>query len=112
MKPITKCIAGLLALTILGLYSPRISFGAGSELLAKADKKPTTLHQPRIKSEPAHAIPTATKPVGQKKKPNWLMIGLAGGLVVLLAAAIGGLGGGGNGSNPPPEGKGDVKIEW
>ena len=116
MKRLSKCIAGLLVLSVLGLYCPGVSFGAGSGLFAKADNKPITRHEPRIMSEPEKDIPVAAAAPGEKKKTPWLMIGLGAVAVAALAAIAGGGGGGGggdgggNGNNGQDEGS--ITISW
>jgi hypothetical protein len=115
MKRLFKCIAGLLVLSVMGLYCPGVSFGAGSGLFAKADKKPITRHEPKIMSEPEKEIPVAAAAPTKRKKTNWLMIGLGAVAVVGLAAiaAGGGGGGGGGGGNGPDESEdGTITVSW
>ncbi len=113
MKRLFKCIAGLLVLSVIGLYCPNVSFGAGSGLFAKADKRTITRHEPRIKSEPAKDIPVAVAASGEKKKTPWLMIGLGAAAVVALAAlAAGGGGGGGGGGGTPEPQEGTITVGW
>lgn len=111
MKTFTKCIAGLLVLSVIGLYSPRVSFGDGSRSLAQTDKKPITMHEPKFMSEPAKDIPLNKAREGKRKKPNWLMYGLGGALVVGLAVVAGGLSSGGD---DPKTAKDDntITVEW
>ncbi len=115
MKRLFKCIAGLLILSVIGLYSPRISFCAGSGLFAKADKKTITRHEPKIMSEPARDIPVAAAKTTKKKKTPWLWIGL-GAVAVIGVAAMAGGGGGGDDDKPKPEppadGEGTITVEW
>lgn len=111
MKRLFKCIAGLLVLSVMGLYCPGVSFGAGSGLFAKADNKPITRHEPRVMAEPEKEIPVAEATPAEKKKTPWLMIGLGAAAVVGLAAiAAGGGGGGGGGDDGPKEGT--ITISW
>jgi hypothetical protein len=113
MKRLFKCIAGLLVLSVMGLYCPGVSFGAGSGLFAKADKKPITRHEPRIMSAPEKEIPVAAPTPTEPKKTPWLMIGLGAAAVIGLAAIAAGGGGGGGGDNGPngPE-EGTITISW
>jgi hypothetical protein len=113
MKLLFKCIAGLLVLSVMGLYSPRISFCAGSGLFAKAEQRPVTRHEPKIMSEPEKDIPVAAAKAGEKKKTPWLMIGLGAVAVIALAAIAGGGGGGdggGNGNDEPENGT--ITVGW
>lgn len=115
MKLFIRCIAGLLVLSVMGLYCPEVSFCAGPGLLAKADKKMITRHEPRIMSEPEKDIPVAAATPGKKKKTPWLMIGLGAAAVIGLAAlaAGGGGGGGGGGGNEPEEPQdGTITVGW
>jgi hypothetical protein len=117
MKRLFKCIAGLLVLSVMGLYCPGVSVWAGSGLLAKADKKQITRHEPRVMAEPEKDIPVAVAGPGERKKTPWLMIGLGAVAVAVLAAiAGGGGGGGGGGGNGPEEPEepedGTITVNW
>jgi hypothetical protein len=114
MKLVFKCIAGLLALSVVGLFFPRGSFVAGSGLLAKTDKKPITRHAPKIMSEPEMEIPVAAVTPVERKKVPWMWIGLGAVAVVGLAAIAGGGGGGGGGGGNGPEEpqEGTVTVSW
>jgi hypothetical protein len=111
MKTLTKCVAGLLVLTVIGLYSPKVSFCDGSRSFVQTDKKPITMHEPKFMSESAKDIPLDKVREGEQKKLNWLMYGLGGALVVGLAVAAGGLSSGGD---APKTEKDDntVTVEW
>jgi hypothetical protein len=111
MKSMFKCIAGLLVLSVIGLYCPKVAFCAGLGLFAKADQKPITRHAPIIMSEEEQDIPVAAAEPGERKKPNWLLIGLGGAAVIGLAAVIGGLGGGG-GDGPKEKDEGSITVSW
>jgi hypothetical protein len=117
MRVLFKCIAGLLVLSVMGLFSPRVSFCEGSALFAKAQKKPITRHAPKIMSEPEKEVPKAAATPGERKKVPWMWIGL--GAVAVVAVAIlagGGGGGGGNGNgpdpDPPADDDGTITVEW
>lgn len=112
MKRLFKCIAGLLVLSVMGLYCPGVSVYAGSGLFAKADKKPITRHAPKIKAEPEKDIPVAAAAPGEKKKTPWLMIGLGAAAVIGLAAIAAGGGGGGGGNGGNGEDVGDITVQW
>jgi hypothetical protein len=114
MKPLFKCLAGLLVLTVIGLYSPKVSFGAGSGLFAQADQKPITQHEPKVMSEPEMDIPVAAAEPGEKKKTNWLLLGGVAVLLIGLAALAGGGGGGDGGGNDNGNGDdtGDITVQW
>jgi hypothetical protein len=94
----------------MGLYCPGVSFGAGSGLFAKADKKPITRHEPRIMSEPEEDIPVAAVAPTEPKKTPWLKIGLGAAAVVALAAIAAGGGGSDKGESKPKEGT--ITISW
>lgn len=111
MKPLFKCIAGLLVLAVIGLYCPRISFGAGPGVFAKADRKPITRHEPIIMSEPEKDIPVAAAEPGERKNPTWLLIGLGAAALVGLAALASGGGGGGDGNGNGDE-EGSITVSW
>ena len=108
MKPLFKCIAGLLMLSVIGLNYPRVSFCAESGLLAKADQKPITQHEPKIMSAPEKKIPISAAKTAERKKFPWLLTGLGAALVGLAAIAAGS--GGGSGSSRGGPGNGDVSI--
>lgn len=111
MKRLFRCITGLLVVSVMALYCPGISFGAGPGLFAKADKKPITRHEPRVMSEPEKEIPVAAAKPGEKKKIPWLKIGLGAAAVVGLAAIAAGSGGGsGDGDDNPQEGT--ITVSW
>ena len=114
MKRILKCIAGLLVLSVIGLYSPRVSFCAGSGLFAKADQKPITQHEPKIMSEPEKDIPVVAAKATKRKKTPWLWIGLGAAALVGLAAIAAGSGGGGDppSDDPDPDEEGTITVNW
>jgi hypothetical protein len=114
MKLLFRCIAALLVLSVMGLFFPKVIFSAGSNLFAKADKKPITRHTPKIKSEPEKPVPLAAATPGERKKVPWMWVGLGAVALVGLAAVAGGGGGGGdgggNGPEQPPEGT--ITVSW
>ena len=112
MKPLFKCMAALLTLSVFGLYCPKVAFCAGPGLFAKADRKPITRHAPIIMSEEEKDIPVVAAEPGERKKPNWLLIGLGGVAVIGLVAAIGGLGGGGGGDGKEEPKEGSITVSW
>lgn len=111
MKPLFKCIAGLLMLSVIGLYCPRVSFCAESGLLAKADQKPITRHEPKIMSAPEKKIPLSAAKTAERKKSPWLLTGLGAAALVGLAAIAAGSGGGSDRSKGGA-GNGGVNISW
>lgn len=112
MKRLFKCIAALLMLSVVGLYSPSVSFCTELGLLAKADKKTITRHEPKIMSEQEKEIPIAAAKTAERKKQSWLLIGLGAAALVGLAAIAAGGGGDGGGDNPPSEKEGDITVSW
>lgn len=111
MRILKKCIAGLLVLSLIGLYLPQNSYCAGSGRLAKTDKKSITRHKPRIMSTPEKDIPLAKAEAVEKKGFYWLLIGAGAAIVLGLAAAAGG-GGGGDGLITPAENTTSVTVGW
>jgi hypothetical protein len=111
MKVLFKCIAGLLVLSVMGLFSPKVSFCAGSNLFTGGNKKPITRYTPEIKSEPEKEIPLAAAAPGQRSKTPWMWIGLGAVAVIGLAALAGG-GGGDKDPNPPSDEKGTITVAW
>jgi hypothetical protein len=118
MKPLFKCVAGLLVLSVMGLCSPNVSFCAGLDLFARADKKQVTRHAPKILSEPEKEIPVAAATPGERKKVPWMWVGLGAVALVGLAAVAGG-GGGGDGGNsgdpdsgPEQTSEGTITVGW
>lgn len=110
MKRRFKCIAGLLMVSVMGLYFPRVSLCTELGPIAKADKKTITRHEPKIMSEPEKEIPVATAKTVKRKKTPWLLMGLGAAALLGLVAIAGG-GGGGN-PDHSPEGEGDVTVSW
>jgi hypothetical protein len=113
MRFFRKILSGVLVLSLLCLYFPKINLAGQSRLIAKANTAtPITKHEPEILSLPEKDIPIEKRGVaveGEKKKWGWYV--LAGvavvGLIVAAAAAGGGGGGGGNGDD-----SGDVTASW
>jgi hypothetical protein len=119
MGVLFKCITGLLVLSVMGLFSPRISFCAGSDLFAKADKKPITRHAPKIMAEPEKEIPLAVAGPGETKKTPWMWIGLGAVAVIALAALAGGSSSSSSNNDPPdpgpdpsPDDGGTITVSW
>lgn len=110
MKPLNKIIACLLVLPTIWLFLPNAALGADKVLLAKADKKTITVHEPKVKASSGVSVTLKQAPQ-KKKKANWLLIGLAAAVVIGLAAAVGGGGGGGDGSGGNND-EGDVTVGW
>ena len=106
MKSLKKLLTVVLAVLLLILYFPNLTFAGQHHLYAQAG---ITKHKPEILSTPEEEIPT----VKAKKTSGWtwlILLGLVGG----IAAAAGGGGGGdsGGGASPPPAEEGDVTVTW
>ena len=112
MKRLFKYIAGLLMLSVMGLYSPKVSLCAESGLFAKADQKQITRHEPKIMSAPEKKIPIAATKTANRKKTPWLLVGLCAAALVGLAAIAAGSGGSGGDPDPNPDGEADVTVSW
>jgi hypothetical protein len=118
MKPFNRLIARVLVLPTLLLFLPVTALYAGNKPPDKADKKTITRHEPKVMSSPAKEMTPEQAAQIEKRKPNWLWIGLGAAVVIGLAAALGGGGGGGgsdggDGSDPPSsQGEGDVTVQW
>jgi hypothetical protein len=114
MKSLNKCIAVLLVLPMIWLFMPRAAFCTGRVLYAKADNKTITQHEPKVMATPEKELAPGATVRDDKKKPNWLWIGLGAALLIGLVAAAGGGGGGdGGGNDPPPdEDNGDITVGW
>ena len=114
MKTLNKCIAALLVLPMMWLFIPKAAFCAGRVLYAKADQQSITQHEPKVLASPEKELVPGISDQGEKKKPNWLWIGLGAALLIGLFAAAGAGGGGDDsGGNPPPEGDdGDITVGW
>lgn len=110
MKRRFKCIAGLLMVSVMGLYFPRVTFCTELGPIASADKKTITRHEPKIMSEPEKEILVAEAKTVKRKKTPWLLMGLGAAALVGLVAIAGG-GGGGNPDHSPEE-EGDVTVSW
>lgn len=108
MKPLFKCITGLLILSVMGLYSPRVSFCMDFGQFAKADEKIITLHEPKIMSEPEKMIPVAAAKTVNRKKTPWLLMGLGAAVLVGLTAIAAGSDDGKRASTQ----KEDVTVSW
>lgn len=109
MKRLFKCITGLLVVSVMGLYSPRVSFCMELGLFDNADEKIITLHEPKIMSEPEKKIPVAAAKTAKRKKTTWLLMGLGAAALVGLAAIAAGSGGGEPGHGAEKE---DVTVSW
>ena len=66
MKAVNRCIAGLLALFLTGLYFPGNASCAGSPIFAKEDEKSITQHEPKVMAVEEKEIPKGN--VAEKKK--------------------------------------------
>jgi hypothetical protein len=111
MRTLKKCIAGLLMMSIIGLHLPNAAFCGGAGQFATKNNKPITWHKVRTMSTPED-IPVEKVQGGEKKRSNWLLLGVGAALVVGLVAAGGGGGGGGGGQVNPSSNTGNVTIEW
>jgi hypothetical protein len=112
MKRLCKCIAGLLILSVTGLYPPKIALCAESGLFAKTDQKQITRHATKIMSTPEKRIPIAATKTAKRKKTPWLLVGLGTAALVGLFAIAAGSGGGGGKPEPHEEGEADVTVNW
>ncbi len=114
MKPLSKCIAGLLVVTVIGLISPKTSLGADMRQFAKIDQKAITVHEPRSMASPEQELSSLAAKDLKKKKTNWLLVGVTTVLVAGLVVAVGSMGAGGgssDGGSPTPD-NGDVSVQW
>jgi hypothetical protein len=91
----------LLAVSMLSLYFPDISFAEKELFTAKSG---ITKHRPQVVSTPEQDIPT----VKEKKTRLWpCCLGLA-----LLGAAAAAGGGGGGDDNGSSNGTGNIGVTW
>jgi hypothetical protein len=113
MKKWYKCLAGLLALTMMGFGYPKLASCKDSPSYAKAGTKSITRHDPRIKSEPEKDILLEQADKKEEKgTAKWILYGLGAALAVGLALGAGG-GGGGGGDDPQPDrNPGSVTVGW
>lgn len=110
MKGLTKCVAGLLVMFLMGLYLPQKSMGSTLQLQKNFDKSRITHHEPKVLSTPVKMIPGSEKKDASKKSlKKYLLIGLASVVVVggAAAAAAGSSDDGGSDSD-----SGNILIEW
>jgi hypothetical protein len=119
MEMLKKVMAGLLTLSVLVLYFPKIATAAQFRLLSKAsDQSTMTKHQPKILATPEENIPVEQVAADKKKSKKWLWITLGAlALVGVIAAAGGGGGGGGDGGGggggtSDTGDTGDVTVSW
>lgn len=108
MKAVNRCIAGLLALFIMGLYIPEKASCTGSPIFAKGDEKPITQHEPKVMAVEEKEIPKV-KVAEKKKGVNkyiWIGLGtlLVGGVVAALAS-------GGSSDNDDKD-SGEFRTKW
>ena len=114
MRFFKKILSGVLVLSLLCLYFPKIGLAGQSHLIAQADPAtPITEHKPEILSLPEEDIPIEKRGEaveGKKKKWGWYVLG---GVAVLglIGAAVAAGGGGGDGNGPPPP-TGSVAVSW
>jgi hypothetical protein len=108
MNALNKCIAGLLAFFLMGLYFPGKASCTDSQMLAKADEESIAQHEPKVMAAEEKEIPkvkvTEKKQKGFKK---YLWIGL-GTLVVGGAAAALASGGSSKDNND----SGEFRTKW
>jgi hypothetical protein len=106
MRFFKKILSGVLVLSLLCLYFPKIGLAGQSRLLAKANTATNiTKHKPEILSLPEENIPLETAAEPKKKKWGWYVLaGVA--LIGLIAAA----GGGGGGGDDDGDGTGSISI--
>ncbi len=102
MESLKKLFTVVLALLILNLYLPNVTFAEQHQPFAKAG---ITKHKPETLSTPEEDMPVE---VVKKKSYTWLWVVL-GVLAIGGAAAVGGGGGdsGGGGGD-----SGDVTVTW
>jgi hypothetical protein len=112
MRFFRKILSGVLVLSLLCLYFPKIGLAGQSRLIAKANTAtPITKQKPEILSLPEKDIPIEDiedAAPGEKKKWGWYV--LAGAAVVCLIVAVAAAGGGGGGGGG--DDKGDVTVSW
>jgi hypothetical protein len=117
MRFFKKILSGVLVLSLLCLYFPKIGFAGQSRLIAKANTAtPITKHKPEILSLPEEDIPIEKRGEaveGKKKTWGWYVLGGAVVIGLIVAAvAAGGGGGGSSGSSDNDNDKGDVTVIW
>jgi hypothetical protein len=112
MKKWKGFLAGLLALTVMGVGYPKVACCEEARLSAKNDTKSITRYEPKFKSEPEKDIPLV-QDEKNGKKGKWIMYGLgAVALAVGVGLAAGGGGGGGGGDPSASSGSGSVAVSW
>jgi len=114
MRFFKKILSGVLVLSILCFYYPKINLAGQSRLIAKANTAtPITKHKPEILSLPEEDIPIEDiedAAPGKKKTWGWYVLG--GAVVIGLIVAAAAAGGGGGGSSDNDNDKGDVTVIW
>ena len=106
MNALNKCMAGLLAFFIMGLYFPEKALCAESQMLAKADENSITRHEPKVMATEEKEIPKVN--AAEKKGFNkYLWIGLGAVLVGGTVAALAGSSGGGDDND-----SGEFRTKW
>ncbi|MGD9010243.1 MAG: hypothetical protein PVG41_20130 [Desulfobacteraceae bacterium] len=113
MKPFNRLIACVLVLPTLLLFLPTTAMCTGKKPSDKAGKKTITRHEPKVMASPEKKMTPEQAAQVEKKKPNWLWIGIGAAVVVGLAAALaGGGGGGGSHSSSSQDEEGDITVQW
>ena len=96
-----RMLVGVLILSVISLYFPKIVLAGAAKTTG------VTEHTPEMLAPPEEDIPV--EKVAKKEKKTWLWALLGVAAIGLLAA--GGGGGGGGGGAPPPA-TGDVTVSW
>lgn len=115
MRFFKKILSGVLVLSLLCLYFPKIGLSGQSRLIAKANTAtPITKHKPEILSLPEEEIPIEKRGEaveGKKKTWGWYVLG--GAVVIgLIVAAAAAAGGGGGGDDDDDDDDGAVEVNW
>jgi hypothetical protein len=107
MNALNKCIAGLLAFFLMGLYFPEKASCAEPLMLVKADNNSITQHEPKVMAVQEKEIPKV-KENKQKGFSKYLWIGLG---TVLVGGTIAALASGGS-SDGDPDDSGEFRTRW
>lgn len=115
MRFFKKILSGVLVLSLLCLYFPKIGLSGQSRLIAKANTAtPITKHKPEILSLPEEDIPIEDiedAAPGENKTWGWYVLGGAVVVGLIVAVAAGSGGGGGSGSGDDDD-DGAVTVSW
>ncbi len=104
MYYVKRILIGLLLLTTLNFYIPRIAT-SGEIILSTRDN--ITIHLPESVSTPEKEIPGETTTVASEKgSKKWLWA------VVIIAAIVGGAAGAGSGGGNNGGSTGSINVNW